>query len=73
MMGSCRIPAAFANIYGIRPTPGLIPVERNVSQKIDLPHLSTAGCLARTPNDMSLILDAISGKHPSDPFSSDLQ
>ena len=73
MMGSCRIPAAFANIYGIRPTPGLIPVERNVSQKIDLPHLSTAGCLARTPNDMSLMLDAISGKHPSDPLSFDLQ
>ena len=69
MMGSCRIPAAFSNIYGIRPTPGLIPVERNASQKIDLPHLSTAGCLARTPSDMSLMLDAISGKHPLDPFS----
>ena len=72
MMGSCRIPAAFANIYGVRPTPGLIPVERNVRQKIDLPHLSTTGCLARTPNDMSLMLDAISGKHPSDPLSFDL-
>ena len=72
MMGSCRIPAAFANIYGVRPTPGLIPVERNVRQKIALPHLSTTGCLARTPNDMSLMLDAISGKHPSDPLSFDL-
>ena len=25
MMGSCRGPAAFANIYGFRPTTGLIP------------------------------------------------
>jgi len=25
MMGSCRNPAAYANLYGFRPTPGLIP------------------------------------------------
>ena len=29
MMGSCRAPAAYANIYGFRPTTGLIPTDRS--------------------------------------------
>ena len=33
MMGSCRTPAAFANIYGFRPTPGLIPDYRPDNKK----------------------------------------
>ena len=35
-MGSCRGPAAYANIYGFRPTIGLIAVDRT-AQNIDLP------------------------------------
>ena len=50
-MGSCRGPAAYANIYGFRPTPGLIPVDRT-AQNLDLPLLTTPGCFARNPNDM---------------------
>ena len=69
MMGSCRTPSAFANIYGFRPTPGLIPDYRTNQKKNDLPILSTPGCLARTPNDLSIILDVVSGKHNSDPYS----
>ena len=69
MMGSCRTPSAFANIYGFRPTPGLIPDYRPNQKKNDLPILSTPGCLARTPNDLSIILDVVSGKHNSDPYS----
>ena len=72
MMGSCRIPAAYTNIYGMRPTPGLIPVERDTHQSQNLPNLSTPGCLSRTPHEISLMLDAISGKHPKDPLSFDL-
>ena len=69
MMGSCRTPSAFANIYGFRPTPGLIPDYRTNQKKNDLPILSTPGCLARTPDDLSIILDIVSGKHNSDPYS----
>ena len=73
MMGSCRTPSAFANIYGFRPTPGLIPDYRTNQKKNDLPILSTPGCLARTPNDLSIILDVVSGKHNSDPYSFSLK
>ena len=72
MMGSCRTPAAFANVYGFRPTPGLIPDYRSDNIKKDLPIISTPGCLARTPEDMSILLDEIVGKHDSDPVSFDL-
>ena len=33
MMGSCRNPAAYCNLYGFRPTPGLIPEERSKTRR----------------------------------------
>jgi len=69
MMGSCRNPAAYANLYGFRPTPGLIPEERNIETDRKFPLLSTLGCLAKTPNDMALFLDVVSGEDSKDPFS----
>ena len=70
-MGSCRGPAAYANIYGFRPTPGLIPVDRT-AQNLDLPLLTTPGCFARNPNDMSILLDQIVGSDTLDKISFDL-
>ena len=72
MMGSCRNPAAFSNLYGFRPTPGVIPEERIMRIDEQFPLLSTPGCLAKTPGDMSIFLDAVSGKHSMDPFSFDI-
>ena len=69
MMGSCRNPAAYSNIYGFRPTPGLIPEYRIMKIDKQFPLLSTPGCLATTSGDMALFLDAVCGEHPSDPFS----
>ena len=69
MMGSCRTPAAYANVYGFRPTPGLIPDYRINYKKNYIPIISTPGCLARTPDDMSILLDEIVGKDNSDPIS----
>ena len=57
-MGSCRAPAAFANIYGFRPTTGLIASDRTF-QDPKIPVLTTPGCFAKTPEDMSLLLDSI--------------
>ncbi|MDC3179588.1 amidase family protein, partial [Candidatus Pelagibacter sp.] len=37
MMGSCRTPAAYANVYGFRPTPGLLPDYRTNDKKKNLP------------------------------------
>ena len=39
-MGSCRGPAAYANIYGYRPTPGLIAADRTY-QNFDIPILTS--------------------------------
>ena len=71
-MGSCRGPAAYANIYGFRPTPGLISADR-IGQNFDLPILTTPGCFARNPNDMSILLDAIVGSDSLDKLSFDLK
>jgi amidase len=70
-MGSCRGPAAYANIYGFRPTPGLIPSDRS-GQNLNLPILTTPGCFARNPRDMSILLDEIVGSASVDKFSFDL-
>ena len=70
-MGSCRGPAAYANIYGYRPTPGLISVDRG-NQNTKIPVLTTPGCLARTPNDMAFLLDEIVGSDIKDDYSFDL-
>ena len=70
-MGSCRGPAAYANIYGYRPTPGLIAADRTY-QNFDIPILTTPGCFAKTPNDMTFLIDAITGSNPLDKISFDL-
>lgn len=70
-MGSCRGPAAFANIYGFRPTPGLISVERG-KMKDKSPILTTPGCFARTPNDMAILLDVMKGSDTLDKISFEL-
>ena len=73
MMGSCRTPAAYANVYGFRPTPGLLPDYRTNDKKKNLPIISTPGCLARTPDDMAILLDVIAGEHKEDPISFSLK
>ena len=70
-MGSCRGPAAYANIYGFRPTPGLVAADRS-GQNFSLPILTTPGCFARNPRDMSILLDEIVGSASVDKFSFDL-
>ena len=66
MMGSCRNPAAFTNLYGFRPSPGLISDKRETSK---FPVLTTPGGIARTPDDLSIFLDAVVGKDIEDPYS----
>ena len=73
MMGSCRAPAAFANIYGYRPTTGLIPTDRSNEKNIsNLPILTSPGCFAKNPQDMAILLDCIIGSDPLDPLSIDI-
>ena len=66
MMGSCRNPAAYTNLYGFRPSPGLIPDKRGESK---YPVLTTPGGIARTPEDLSIFLDSVSGIDDEDYYS----
>jgi amidase len=64
--GSLRNPASFCGIVGMRPSIGR--VARTPAAKIDRT-LSAHGPMARTVEDLALMLDAMSGEHPADPLS----
>lgn len=55
MMGSLRNPAAWNNVYGLRPTWGLVPPEP--TGEVFLSQLSTLGPMARSPKDLAMLLD----------------
>ncbi len=69
MMGSLRNPAAWNNVYGFRPSWGRVPSEP-VGDGF-LHQLSTLGPMARSPEDLGLLLDVISGADPRSPLVSD--
>lgn len=64
--GSIRIPASFANVFGLRVTTGLV----SRSGFSPLVHLQdTPGPMGRTVEDLARLLDAIVGYDPADPFT----
>ncbi|WP_170443031.1 amidase [Ruegeria arenilitoris] len=67
MMGSLRNPAAWNNVYGFRPSWGRVPSEPQGD--LFLHQLSTLGSMARSPQDIGLLLDVISGPDPRQPLS----
>ncbi|MEM6658926.1 MAG: amidase [Pseudomonadota bacterium] len=74
MMGSLRNPAAWNNVYGFRPSWGRVPSDP-VGDGF-LHQLSTLGPMARSPQDLGVLLDVISGPdrriplvHRSDPVA----
>ena len=66
MGGSLRNPASLCGIVGMRPSLGR--VARTPTYKIDRT-LSAQGPMARTVEDLALMLDAMTGEHPADPLS----
>lgn len=67
MMGSLRNPAAWNNVYGFRPSWGLVPSDP-VGDSF-LHQLSTLGPMARSPGDIGLLLDVIAGSDPRLPLN----
>jgi allophanate hydrolase len=64
--GSGRVPAAFNNVVGLKPTRGL------VSTRGVVPACRTLDCMsvfAATSGDAAAVLDLIAGFDPADPFS----
>ncbi|MBY6004100.1 amidase [Salipiger bermudensis] len=66
MMGSLRNPAAFCNVYGFRPSWGLVPPD--AGGDTFLATLATEGPMARSPRDVALLLWALAGPNPEVPF-----
>lgn len=67
MMGSLRNPAAWNNVYGFRPSWGRVPSEP--AGDLFLHQLSTLGPMARSPCDIGLLLDVMSGPDPKQPLT----
>ena len=67
MMGSLRNPAAWGNVYGMRPSWGRVPGEP--LGDMYLHPLATSGPMARSPGDLALLLDVQSGPDPRQPFT----
>lgn len=66
MMGSLRNPAAFCNVYGFRPTWGLVP--QDAEGDTYLSTLSTEGPMARTVEDLARLLTVLAGENPAVPL-----
>ena len=66
MMGSLRNPAAFCNVYGFRPSWGLIPQDAEADTFINT--LTTDGPMARNVEDLAHLLEVLAGPNPEAPF-----
>lgn len=67
MMGSLRNPAAWNNVYGLRPSWGHIAPEPEGD--LFLNQLSTIGPMARSPRDLAALLDTMAGPAPDHPLA----
>ncbi|TRW97753.1 amidase [Paracoccus sp. M683] len=66
MMGSLRNPAAFCNVYGFRPSWGLVPGEALGDGFMAT--MATSGPMARNVEDLARLLQTIAGPNPDMPF-----
>ncbi|MBY4892397.1 amidase [Rhodobacteraceae bacterium N5(2021)] len=60
MMGSLRNPAAWNDVYGFRPTVGLVPGEPR--DNVVLHRLSTLGPMGRSVEDVAALLQTMAGR-----------
>ena len=67
MMGSLRNPAAFNNVYGFRPTWGLVPNDADGDNFMQT--LATSGPMARNPMDLARLLETMVGPNPLVPVN----
>lgn len=66
MMGSLRNPAAFCNVYGFRPSWGVVPAD--AEGDTHLATLATEGPMGRTIEDIVNLLAVQAGPNPEVPF-----
>jgi len=66
MGGSLRNPASFCNVVGFRPSPGRVPTWPDL---VGWFPLTVEGAMARTVQDIALMMSGISGPDPRSPIS----
>lgn len=66
--GSVRVPAAFNGVTGLKPTYGLVSGHGLAGPGGSFTHV---GPMARTSEDLALVLRSIAGRDPADPASID--
>ncbi len=71
MMGSLRNPAAFCNVYGFRPSYGLVPSDAEGDTY--LATLATEGPMGRSVEDVARLLSVQAGVNPEVPFGRETQ
>jgi amidase len=64
--GSLRIPASFCGVVGLRPSPGLVPT---YPSDYVWDTLQVTGPMARTAEDVALMLQAVCGPSPLSPIA----
>ncbi|QXT38549.1 amidase [Gymnodinialimonas ceratoperidinii] len=64
MMGSLRNPASWNDVYGFRPTVGLVPGEPR--DNVLLHRLATLGPMGRSVGDMRALLETMAGREIAD-------
>ena len=69
--GSLRNPAAYNNVYGFRPSQGLVPGGPDL--EVFHAQMGVDGPMGRSVRDMALLLDAQAGYHPHAPLSYEKQ
>lgn len=67
--GSVRIPASWCGVYGIKPSFGRVADVARPDGFISASPFVSVGPLARSVADAALMLSAMAGPHPRDPFS----
>ena len=66
--GSVRVPAHFCGIYGLKPTPGVIPRTGHWPSCVGpSAYLALVGPMARAPEDLQLLLEITAGPERHDP------
>jgi len=65
--GSIRVPSSYCGVSGLKPTFGRVPREGVFGVSWTLDHV---GPMARTVEDLGLVLSVIAGRSQADPYSS---
>ncbi|HUX44683.1 MAG TPA: amidase [Terracidiphilus sp.] len=68
--GSIRVPSNFCGLYGLKPTENTVPLHGNIPLPRNahsfIVHMTQAGPLARTPEDVEMLWKILVGPHESD-------